>query len=412
MDAKADPVRALLTPEAVRERCGEILALAEDGRLDHFAFDPAGLDDAVRRVAEETRQNYPDLKVPFHSRWRHFALDGRDLWADVLTGAALPDVAARARAEIDLAVVSVLTDAGAGPDWSYADAGTGRRVARSEGLAVAGLRWFARGGLSAAGKDDPLRVDAAALRDVTATSLAEAFQAGPGNPLVGLEARAALLGALGAALERRPEMFAREGAVRPGHLYDYLAARAAGSALPAREILVALLEALGDIWPHGMRLGGIALGDVGRHPGILRGDRTAGLVPFHKLSQWMSYSLIEPMERGGLLVADVGALTGLAEYRNGGLFVDCGALVLRDPAAASRAHAPYDALVVEWRALTVALLDRLAPMVRAALGADEAALPLASILQGGSWAAGRRIAGEKRPGGAPPLAIASDGTVF
>ena len=66
--------------------------------------------------------------------------------------------------------------------------------------------------------------------------------------------------------------------------------------------------------------------------------------------------------------------------------------------------------MIEWRALTVTLLDELAPRVRAALGAP--ALPLACILEGGSWAAGRQIAAERRPGGAPPVAIESDGTVF
>ena len=412
MDAAFDPVRALLTPEAVRERCAEILALAERDALAHFAFEEARLDDAVRRVADETRRSYPALKVPFHSRWRHFELGGRDLWAETLAAAPPRSGGGRARAEIDLAVVSVLTDAGAGPGWDYEDEATGRRLARSEGLAIAGLRWFASGGLSAAGADDPLRADAAALRAVTPDALAAAFQSRPGNALVGLEARAGLLNALGAALEADPASFARGGSVRPGHLFDALAERASGGRLPAREILVALLAAFGGIWPHGLRIGGVALGDVGRHPAIERDDATNGLVPFHKLSQWMAYSLIEPLGRGGIEVCEIGGLTGLAEYRNGGLFIDCGALALKDPAAASRIRAPEDTLVVEWRALTVALLDRIAPRVRTALGLDEAALPLAAVLQGGSWSAGRRIAAEKRANGPPPLAVASDGTVF
>ena len=69
-------------------------------------------------------------------------------------------------------------------------------------------------------------------------------------------------------------------------------------------------------------------------------------------------------------------------------------------------------LVVEWRALTVALLDRLADMVRRRLGLDAETLPLAKVLQGGTWAAGRRIARARRPDGAPPLTVVSDGTVF
>jgi hypothetical protein len=69
-------------------------------------------------------------------------------------------------------------------------------------------------------------------------------------------------------------------------------------------------------------------------------------------------------------------------------------------------------MVIEWRALTVALLDRLADPVRSRLGRSAEAFPLARILEGGTWWAGRRLAAEKRPDGGPPFNIQSDGTVF
>ncbi|MNC97377.1 hypothetical protein D3C83_150210 [compost metagenome] len=62
--------------------------------------------------------------------------------------------------------------------------------------------------------------------------------------------------------------------------------------------------------------------------------------------------------------------------------------------------------------MTVALLDLMAPLVRARLGVDEASFPLARMLEGGSWSAGRRIAAQRRSGGGPPFTIISDGTVF
>jgi hypothetical protein len=156
----------------------------------------------------------------------------------------------------------------------------------------------------------------------------------------------------------------------------------------------------------------VNLGDTWEHPLATAEDATAGLVPFHKLSQWLSYSLIEPLEWAGVAVTDVDGLTGLPEYRNGGLFLDTGVLRLRDPADAARPHEVGSRLVVEWRALTVALLDRIAPLVRDRLGLDAGALPLAKVLEGGTWATGRRLAAEKRAGGAPPLTVISDGTVF
>src|SRR5207302_1643652 len=81
------------------------------------------------------------------------------------------------------------------------------------------------------------------------------------------------------------------------------------------------------------------------------------------------------------------------------------------PAQGAGAHAPDSAVVVEWRALTVALLDRLAPMVAACLGLGPTELPLIRMLEGGTWAAGREQAVARR-GGAPPIRVATDGTLF
>jgi hypothetical protein len=173
-----------------------------------------------------------------------------------------------------------------------------------------------------------------------------------------------------------------------------------------------VLAHLGPIWPSRLTLGGVALGDCWKHSTLKTDDATSGLVPLHKLSQWLSYSLIEPLQWAGIEVTDIDGLTGLAEYRNGGLFIDTGVLVLRDPGAAQREHTVDSELVVEWRALTVALLDRLADTIRTKLNMDRQSLPLARILQGGTWTAGRNVAKQLRAGGGPPLKIVSDGTVF
>ena len=135
-------------------------------------------------------------------------------------------------------------------------------------------------------------------------------------------------------------------------------------------------------------------------------------MPIHKLSQWLSYSLIEPLQWSGITVTDIDGLTGLAEYRNGGLFVDSGVLRLRNPEEAIHPNPVESELVVEWRALTVALLDEIAKLIRdqRSLGIDQ--FPLACVLEGGTWAAGRLLAREKRPDATAPIAIASDGTVF
>ena len=170
--------------------------------------------------------------------------------------------------------------------------------------------------------------------------------------------------------------------------------RAEDDSIRATAILEALLTHLGPIWPGRITLGGIDLGDTWRHPLVEAPDATKGLVPFHKLSQWLSYSLIEPLEWAGFTVVEIDGLTGLPEYRNGGLFLDTGVIALKDPADAAAAHAVDSPLVVEWRALTVALLDRIAEPIRAKLGFAAEDFPLAKVLEGGTWATGRRLARE------------------
>ena len=398
--------RALLSARAVRERARQMLRLCEQDQLAHWRLNRARLPDIADFTLSVMRDNYPDLDIPFHARWRHFAAGGRDRWSVVAARGDWKNAPARARAEFDLAIVSVLLDAGAGARWRYREQ-DGTVSSRSEGLASASLDMFAAGLFSAAASD-PLRADAERLATIDARELAKGFQVADDNPLVGLAGRVELLNRLGRACLAAPDVFARNGGARPGGLFDVFAA----PSLPAETILAAVLAHLGLIWPSRLSLAGIALGDTWRHPQIRADDATDGLVPFHKLSQWLSYSLIEPLQRAGVEVHDIDGLTGLPEYRNGGLFVDFGALAPKAPEAA-RAPQRVDSLfVVEWRALTVALLDEVAGLVRAKLDLTPAQLPLARVLEGGTWAAGRRIAAQSRADGSPPLDIVSDGTVF
>ena len=400
-----DAAAALLSAEAVRERCSEMLDACEHGALPHFVLDARRLGAAADYVAGEVRRNYPSLDIPFHSRWRHFEAGGIDRITPLLDGIDGPE---RARIRFDLAVTSVLLDAGAGAAWRWTEPGTRLELARSEGLGVASLHLFASGALSSESAQ-PLRADAGGLSRVTEETVSRVFQVDDGNPLAGLEGRVALLRALGDALRANPEWFG-DAPARPGNLFDHLTA--SGTTVVLGDVLSAVLRSLGAIWPGRIAIDRVNLGDVWRHPAIVRNDATHGLVPFHKLSQWLTYSLVEPMIEAGVDVTGIDTLTGLAEYRNGGLFVDLGVLSLRDPASAVAPLAAGSELVVEWRALTVALLDRIAPLVWERLGLAADPPPLVRMLEGGTWSAGRRIAAARRPGGGPPIEVASDGTVF
>jgi hypothetical protein len=396
---------ALRNAAAVRERCARIYDWVAAGRSPHFTLDEARLDPTAAFVADVTRAAYPDLVIPHHSRWRHFSTGDDDRWAAPVASASALE---RVRTAIDLTFVSVLLDAGAGATWRYRDAATGMTFARSEGLAVASFDMFAAG-LFSSDPQDPYQVDRGALARLALAPLAAAFQVSDRNALVGLPQRLALLRRLGEALAARPDLFGAAG--RPGHLVDAILASSPARTIAAPAILALALDATSGIWPSGLVVDGVALGDAWRHSAIRTQDRSDRIVPFHKLSQWLTYSLIEPIAQVGVTVTDTDGLTGLPEYRNGGLLIDMGVIVPRAPLDPAAAHEVASELIVEWRALTVALLDRLREATRRHLGL--ATFAMSQLLQGGTWLAGRAVAMERRPPDRlPPIAVRADGTVF
>ena len=404
-----DPaIRTLWSVETVRERAHELLELGERGALQHFEVDGSRIDFAADLVARVTRERHPDLRIPLHSRWRHFeGPDRTSRWDAVAHGAGLGDVE-RARCAVELAIVSVLLDAGAGTAWRYRDELTGTLAGRSEGLALATFDLYRRGTLSSV-PARPLRADARALGRVDCARFERAFQIDERNPLAGAGGRVRCLRALGRAVASRAEFEpptgpSDEAARRLGYLFDRIRENARDGALSASDLFRIVLTALRAVI-------GRALGDVWFHPGVRHAGPTDRLLALHKLFQWLTWSLIEPLAEGGVAVTGTRALTGLAEYRNGGLLLDTGTLVPRRPLP-DRPLSPGNAIVVEWRGLTVALLDRLRPLVAQRLGVAEPEFSIGQLLEGGTWWAGRRIAAELREGAPPPIRVRSDGTLF
>ncbi|PSB17256.1 DUF1688 domain-containing protein [Phormidesmis priestleyi ULC007] len=408
--SEVDTIAYLRSPQAIRERCGKLFALAQADQLRYFRCDLTQMDRVADYVIAVTREHYPDLQIPFHSRWRHFEVENAPRLGHLDRALANLSPLEKAKAKFDLVIPSVLLDAGAGDRWHYLEAETGQVWSRSEGLAVASFHLFCQGGFSS-DSANPYQTDAEGLRQLTPNALIENFQVNDQNPLVGLEGRSQLLQKLGQALQKHPNWF---GAThpRPGNLVNYLLQQAQDGKLSAPIMLNAVLEGFGEIWSGRVSLAGVNLGDVWLHPALPGTEISDKLVPFHKLSQWLTYSLLEPLQELGLEITDLDALTGLPEYRNGGLCLDLGLLQVKDQQILQQSHLPGAAAIVEWRALTVCLLDAIAHTMRQRLNLSASDLPLVKILQGGTWASGRKIAAHRRPSGASPIRIESDGTVF
>jgi hypothetical protein len=387
----------IFSPVCVRDGARKIFEETRAGNT-HFRYHEEKLGSTVDFVMQTIRENYPDMNIPFHSRWGHFRPGNVDraLWLKARIKNL--DPMEQARIKWDLVIPSVLLDAGAGADWKFHEKETSRTYTRSEGLGVASYHLFMSGAFSSDGKS--LRSDAAGLKNVTENLIEEYFQVSVTNPLVGVAGRTSLLKNLGAALENKTIF--KDG--RPGNLIDYLVEKH-GTTIPATALLRGVLDGLGPIWPGRESLDGVNLGDAWNHSKY-------GLIAFHKLSQWMTYSLVEPLLDAGIVVSGVERLTGLPEYRNGGLLLDSGMLAFKNNRDAEASWGPESDLIIEWRALTVFLLDIIGGEIQKRLGKSPQDFPLAKVLEGGTWWAGRKIAAQYRAGGTPPLNIKSDGTVF
>lgn len=455
-----DPLAILRDPATVRLRCAAIAQAVERGDSGWFTLDRSRLPAAAERVAATIRMRHPDLAIPPHGCWRHLQAGGVDRIAELddrLQGLPAEE---QARARLDLTAVVALMGAGAGAAWRYDEArGPGRlalpvqqatrdellalldqaasgqtrpvpagttapapetgaapgtALSRAEGLAVACFRAFVAGAFSA-DPARPCRVDASALRTLDAAAVRAMFQAGPSNPLIGVEGRAGLLARLGQVLLEAQE---RHGLpARPSLLAERLTDGFARGEVDAGALLHELLRSLAPVWSGGSTVCGQPAGDVWPHRWAGQASRagrdaiTAHWVPFHQPGQWLAYSWVEPLARAGVRVTNTARLTGLPDARNGGLMLDCGVIVPRAAADLERTWAPGDEFVVEWRALTLALLDELAPRVRQLLGVDEARLPMSALMEGGTWHTGGELAAERRDD-SPPLRVTGEGTVF
>lgn len=410
-------VAYLQSPQAIRDRCRLLLERVLAGESEHFRLDLNRLGSVADYVITTMRAHYPNGEIPFHSRWQHFQVGSGERLARLENRLKDMDPLERLRCKWDLAIVSVLLDAGAGSAWKYWDPESQTVVGRSEGLALASFDWFWRGGFSS-DPQQPLQVDAAGLERITLADLAAAFQVGPENPLLGLEGRWQLLQRLAQTLRAQPHYFGSgHNLPRPSRLWDAIQPEDPSRGIKAAQVLQAVQRGFSSIWPGRVSLAGIPLGDVWPYPHLPQTEPGSHWVPFQKLSQWMTYSLLEPLQQEGIPIGGLDELTGLAEYRNGGLFVDLGVIQLKQPEIGQQPHppdstVPDSTVIVEWRALTVILLDQVASLIRERLGCSAQELPLVKILQGGTWTAGRQIAAQLRPDASPPIQLLSDGTVF
>lgn len=397
---------------SIRERSLQLYQYVLEGKSAYFELDTAKLSNCCQFVLALAKKDNPTLEVPFHSRWRHFSVGNIDRVKHLQDNPAFPsDKQAQGRVWYELTLLSVLLDAGAGNDWRYLEKSSQQYFNRSEGLAVASLDMY-REGLFSSNSIMPLQADIEGLQQFDTNQLISGMQVSKDNPLLGVKGRTNLINALAKAIQSKPQNFDHKGTL--GGFYDYVIEQASidNHQIDAAKVVSAVLETFSDIWPGRLMINEQNLGDVWRHHAVSGPGETDKLIPFHKLSQWLTYSLLEPLKWQGFEICGLEAMTGLAEYRNGGLFIDTGVISIKDPALRSQGQLPKSEAIIEWRALTICLLDELWQQALIETHKTKDEFPLVSFLEAGTWKAGRVTAFKNNPNGQPPISIISDGTVF
>ena len=240
-DPTTKPAAYLRSIHAVRQRTKLVLDEAKVNALHHFDVDLTKFQDTADYVVSiikvsleasnrgfscDALSNHVQRDfageystIPPHGRWQHFEVGGRPRVTQLLQSwPSTIDNQERTRRLIDLFLVSVLLDAGAGTEWSYRSKESGKVYSRSEGLAVASLEMFKAGAFSS-DASRPHQVDAAGLHTLTVDTLARGMQVSDSNPMSGLDGRAGLLIRLGTALQNA-EIFGVDG--RPGNMIGSL----------------------------------------------------------------------------------------------------------------------------------------------------------------------------------------------
>ncbi|KAF4630884.1 hypothetical protein G7Y89_g7251 [Cudoniella acicularis] len=414
-DPYVDPAGYLRSIGAVRERCSLMLNKAQRNELNHFDVHMENFKDTTKFVVSIIKRDFaPDYaSIPPHGRWQHFNVGGKDRIAELQASWRSDiDPSERCRRLLDLFLVSVLLDAGAGTTWSYKSTENGRIYRRSEGLAIASLEMF-KSGIFSSNSSQPYQVDGEGLRNLTVETMRAGLQVTEENPIAGLEGRTELLIKLSEAMMNHT-YFGADG--RPGNMLDYLISHPTTQASSVPFILLptlwsVLMDGLAPIWPSSRTaIDGTALGDawpLSSMPTMPSSAPWETIVPFHKLTQWLCYSLMQPMTKlMNIHFAGAELMTGLPEYRNGGLFIDTGVLALKDEDTRRGVQnfkldseksgkktleivpmfEPDDDVIVEWRAVTVGFLDLLLEEVNKTLGlqgVDKLSLP--QMLEAGSW---------------------------
>ncbi len=359
MPEEALTVERLHRLETVRERAWMLLAAVERGQSEHFNLSPESVATVALALASSIRETSADLRPPLATLWPRLQRDHPEAVAALAACVAGLDGKGRARAGADMALLALVVAPGGD------DPATGALA-----------RFFAAGGTTSRPADGPA-LNAPGLRRVlagdSAVAVPDAIQ--PALRDAGLRQR---LETLASGLERDPESYGPDG--RFATLLDRLTPPRPGAALEAQALVDRLAPLLDPVAGSTVRIGGSLAGDIWRHPLAWADDRSRELVPFHCLLQALVLDLIEPLAEADMPLDKLEELTVPATRGLAADILRLGLVLPRHAAVARLRHPPGSDIVVELRALSIALADRLVDRLRQELNLTVRDLPAVRIV--------------------------------
>jgi Protein of unknown function (DUF1688) len=383
----SNSILTLFQPEEIRRKAHDFLERAVDGELSHVDVDLSEMDRVLLKVLEVTKGNYPDFQIPPHGVWRDFEAGDFDRWGALASARGFESAEEMLVAAADLAVIANYMKTRHPENWVFEDRMTATQAEGMQASALAAFHMFASGSFSS-DMSDPYRVDAETLIRMDLGELADALQWNLQRDAGMLEDMQRHLKRLGEALALRPDLFSEGDVTRPGLLATRLA-KQSSSAVDAGIALDRLLESLAPVWDGGAVSGEIALGDCFAHSQF-PGSDLEQLFPFHLTAQEIVYSLVEPFAWAGWEVSGLEVLSAPADLPHVALFSQAGVLNARRREEKLSGSEALDCMI-ELRAISMALTDKLADMLCAKLQVTPDQLPLSCVLEGGTSRAGAQI---------------------
>lgn len=402
-----------LSPIFTRVRSKELTQLVLKNQSKFFTLDSSKKEEALEFLEKVILSRFQKDKIAKHGRRQHLSSKNRNYFEKVENICQKAGCTFAVENKLELLLLSCFLDAGAGQNWKYNDSYFNCQLVGSEALAAASTDLYLKLISDNLISKKNISLTSDALKNMKFDEFSKSFQHDESNnALLGAKGRYDSLTQLGSCLELHPSIFVTSHKPELKNIYHFFQSIVEHKSLNLEEVFKTIVFIFHDFFTSDTKINEINLCDSRIHSNLISLPLVGKKIPFFKLIQWMVYSIDDFFNSQGIPTINEEFLSGLAEYRNGGFFMDTNIINLKSKNLSHQSYSIDSELVTEWRALTITLLDEFLEELKIKRGYNH--LNMSKLLEGGTWIAGRKLARENRPDSpySPPIKIITDGKFF